>query len=160
MVCVFSNFILSLYIFEVKHNPWIGPWKRKCLAEFGIVTQCIAPTRINDQYLTNVLLKINAKVPYFVSLSSNFTPLLSLFLIICLSYTVRWYKLLLVNWKIISYSSGIRHTDNHFGHGCFPWISWAFGYSFNCCGIFTKLHFYCFHYFCNSVNNMTVCIFF
>ena len=39
-----------------------GPWKKKNLAEFGIVTQCIAPTRVNDQYLTNVLLKINAKV--------------------------------------------------------------------------------------------------
>lgn len=39
-----------------------GPWKRKNLAEFGIVTQCIAPTRVNDQYITNVLLKINAKV--------------------------------------------------------------------------------------------------
>lgn len=39
-----------------------GPWKRKNLSEYGIVTQCIAPTRVNDQYLTNVLLKINAKV--------------------------------------------------------------------------------------------------
>ncbi|CAH8362423.1 unnamed protein product [Eruca vesicaria subsp. sativa] len=40
-----------------------GPWKKKNLAELGIVTQCIAPTpRINDQYLTNVLLKINAKL--------------------------------------------------------------------------------------------------
>lgn len=48
-----------------------GPWKRKNLAEYGIVTQCIAPTRVNDQYLTNVLLKINAKViccfGYFLS---------------------------------------------------------------------------------------------
>ena len=42
-----------------------GPWKKKCLAEFGIVTQCVAPTRVNDQYLTNVLLKINAKVCNF-----------------------------------------------------------------------------------------------
>lgn len=39
-----------------------GPWKKKNLAEFGIVTQCIAPQKVNDQYLTNVLLKINAKV--------------------------------------------------------------------------------------------------
>ncbi|KAF9601982.1 hypothetical protein IFM89_024528 [Coptis chinensis] len=39
-----------------------GPWKRKNLADFGIVTQCIAPTKVNDQYLTNVLLKINAKL--------------------------------------------------------------------------------------------------
>ncbi|KAJ0467239.1 hypothetical protein HanIR_Chr14g0683151 [Helianthus annuus] len=40
----------------------VGPWKKKCLADFGIVTQCIAPMRVNDQYLTNVLLKINAKL--------------------------------------------------------------------------------------------------
>uniref|UniRef100_A0A0E0FJZ9 Uncharacterized protein n=1 Tax=Oryza nivara TaxID=4536 RepID=A0A0E0FJZ9_ORYNI len=38
-----------------------GPWKRMCLVKYGIVTQCLAPTKINDQYLTNVLLKINAK---------------------------------------------------------------------------------------------------
>lgn len=43
-------------------NNFKGPWKKKCLAEYGIVTQCIAPMRVNDQYLTNVLLKINAKV--------------------------------------------------------------------------------------------------
>lgn len=40
----------------------LGPWKKKCLADFGIVTQCMAPTRVNDQYITNCLLKINAKV--------------------------------------------------------------------------------------------------
>ncbi|KAL6626393.1 hypothetical protein ACP70R_030119 [Stipagrostis hirtigluma subsp. patula] len=40
-----------------------GPWKRKCLAEYGIPTQCVAPPpTIKDQYLTNVLLKINAKL--------------------------------------------------------------------------------------------------
>ncbi|KOM25275.1 hypothetical protein LR48_Vigan66s002800 [Vigna angularis] len=39
-----------------------GPWKKRNLADFGIVTQCIVPQRVNDQYLTNVLLKINAKL--------------------------------------------------------------------------------------------------
>jgi hypothetical protein len=40
-----------------------GFWKCKCLAEHGIVTQCVVPpANIKDQYLTNVLLKINAKV--------------------------------------------------------------------------------------------------
>ncbi|KAF7104848.1 hypothetical protein CFC21_105713 [Triticum aestivum] len=40
-----------------------SPWKRKCLAEVGIFTQCLAPPpRVNDQYLINVLLKINAKL--------------------------------------------------------------------------------------------------
>ncbi|KAI7982172.1 Protein argonaute 4 [Camellia lanceoleosa] len=49
---------------ERKNSDLYGPWKRKNLADFGIVTQCIAPTRVNDQYFTNVLLKINAKVRY------------------------------------------------------------------------------------------------
>ncbi|KAL6600540.1 hypothetical protein ACP70R_045340 [Stipagrostis hirtigluma subsp. patula] len=40
-----------------------GPWKKKNLHEMGIVTQCIVPTnKMNDQYFTNVLLKINAKL--------------------------------------------------------------------------------------------------
>ncbi|KAM7497011.1 hypothetical protein LguiA_021425 [Lonicera macranthoides] len=47
---------------ERKNSLLYGPWKRKNLSEYGIVTQCIAPTRVNDQYLTNVLLKINAKL--------------------------------------------------------------------------------------------------
>ncbi|KAL0455701.1 UNVERIFIED_CONTAM: protein argonaute 4A [Sesamum latifolium] len=47
---------------ERKNSDVYGPWKRKNLSDLGIVTQCIAPTRINDQYLTNVLLKINAKL--------------------------------------------------------------------------------------------------
>ncbi|GAB4836180.1 Protein argonaute-4 [Ancistrocladus abbreviatus] len=47
---------------ERKNSDVYGPWKRKTLSELGIVTQCIAPTRVNDQYLTNVLLKINAKI--------------------------------------------------------------------------------------------------
>ncbi|KAB1226561.1 Protein argonaute 4 [Morella rubra] len=55
------EFLLCL-LPERKNSDLYGPWKRKNLAEFGIVTQCIAPTRVNDQYLTNVLLKINAKL--------------------------------------------------------------------------------------------------
>ncbi|KAK9154537.1 hypothetical protein Sjap_002017 [Stephania japonica] len=55
------QFLLCL-LPERKTSAIYGPWKKKNLAEFGIVTQCIAPTRVNDQYLTNVLLKINAKM--------------------------------------------------------------------------------------------------
>ncbi|KAF3454052.1 hypothetical protein FNV43_RR04499 [Rhamnella rubrinervis] len=55
------QFLLCL-LPERKNSDLYGPWKRKNLSEFGIVTQCIAPTRVNDQYLTNVLLKINAKL--------------------------------------------------------------------------------------------------
>lgn len=47
---------------ERKNSDIYGPWKRKNLSELGIVTQCIAPTKVNDQYITNVLLKINAKL--------------------------------------------------------------------------------------------------
>ncbi|CAN0897082.1 Protein argonaute 16, partial [Linum grandiflorum] len=48
---------------QKKNSDIYGPWKKKCLSDFGIVTQCIAPPRmIKDQYLTNVLLKINAKL--------------------------------------------------------------------------------------------------
>ncbi|GKC47471.1 argonaute 16-like protein [Tanacetum coccineum] len=38
------------------------PWKKKCLSDHGIPTQCICPVKINEQYLTNVLLKINTKL--------------------------------------------------------------------------------------------------
>ncbi|KAG2274412.1 hypothetical protein Bca52824_056967 [Brassica carinata] len=56
------KFILCI-LAEKKNSLVYGPWKRRNLVEEGIVTQCIAPTpKINDQYLTNVLLKINAKL--------------------------------------------------------------------------------------------------
>ncbi|XP_071732448.1 protein argonaute 4-like [Rutidosis leptorrhynchoides] len=55
------QFLLCL-LPERKNSDLYGPWKKKNLADYGIVTQCIAPTRVNDQYLTNVLLKINAKL--------------------------------------------------------------------------------------------------
>ncbi|KAE8037699.1 hypothetical protein FH972_010266 [Carpinus fangiana] len=55
------QFLLCL-LPERKNSDLYGPWKRKNLAEYGIVTQCMAPQRVNDQYLTNVLLKINAKL--------------------------------------------------------------------------------------------------
>ncbi|CAK8567057.1 unnamed protein product [Lathyrus sativus] len=47
---------------ERKNCDIYGPWKRKCLCEAGVVTQCISPLKITDQYLTNVLLKINSKL--------------------------------------------------------------------------------------------------
>ncbi|KAL0370296.1 UNVERIFIED_CONTAM: protein argonaute 4 [Sesamum angustifolium] len=36
--------------------------KNSDIYDFGVVTQCLSPTRVNDQYLTNLLLKINAKL--------------------------------------------------------------------------------------------------
>ncbi|KAK9062304.1 hypothetical protein SSX86_019490 [Deinandra increscens subsp. villosa] len=55
---------------ERKNSDIYGPWKRKCLVDFGTVTQCIAPAKINDQYITNLLLKINAKMGGINSLLS------------------------------------------------------------------------------------------
>ncbi|KAL7614478.1 hypothetical protein Lser_V15G06693 [Lactuca serriola] len=74
------SFILCI-LPERKNSDIYGPWKRKCLVDHGIVTQCIAPTRINDQYVTNVLLKVNAKMGGINSLLSmefaNAIPLVS-----------------------------------------------------------------------------------
>ncbi|XP_058728343.1 protein argonaute 4-like [Vicia villosa] len=56
------QFLLCL-LPERKICELYGPWKKKSLVEFGIVTQCIVPSSsLNDQYLTNVLMKINAKL--------------------------------------------------------------------------------------------------
>ncbi|MED6176390.1 Protein argonaute 4A, partial [Stylosanthes scabra] len=55
---------------ERKNSEIYGPWKRRNLADEGVATQCIAPTKINDQYITNVLLKINAKLGGMNSLLS------------------------------------------------------------------------------------------
>ncbi|KAK4492821.1 hypothetical protein RD792_000146 [Penstemon davidsonii] len=55
------NFLLCV-LSERKNSDIYGPWKRKCLSNLGIVTQCISPPKFNDQYFTNVLLKINSKL--------------------------------------------------------------------------------------------------
>ncbi|XP_076884626.1 protein argonaute 4A-like [Bidens hawaiensis] len=66
---------------ERKNSDIYGPWKRKCLVYLGSATQCIAPTKINDQYITNLLLKINAKMGGVNSVlsmeQSNTIPLVS-----------------------------------------------------------------------------------
>ncbi|KAJ9170009.1 hypothetical protein P3X46_018146 [Hevea brasiliensis] len=55
-----TQFILC--VLPEKKSDVYGPWKKKCLSDCGIVTQCIYPSTINDQYLSNVLLKINSKL--------------------------------------------------------------------------------------------------
>ena len=65
LIVIVCTLLISTITCYRMHNTYLlqpGPWKRKCLVEFGIVTQCLAPTRVNDQYLNNVMLKINAKV--------------------------------------------------------------------------------------------------
>ncbi|XP_028802604.1 protein argonaute 4A-like [Neltuma alba] len=56
-----------LCILPEKNSDIYGPWKRINLADDGkgegVVTQCLVPTKLkNDQYFTNLLLKINAKL--------------------------------------------------------------------------------------------------
>ncbi|PPR83820.1 hypothetical protein GOBAR_AA36891 [Gossypium barbadense] len=55
----FFSYLVSQLTFSMLYQ---GPWKKKCLCDMGIATQCISPGKINDQYLTNVLLKINSKL--------------------------------------------------------------------------------------------------
>uniref|UniRef100_A0A0D6R7G7 Piwi domain-containing protein n=1 Tax=Araucaria cunninghamii TaxID=56994 RepID=A0A0D6R7G7_ARACU len=56
------DFLLCL-LPERKTSDLYGPWKKKFLSDMGVITQCIVPTRrMNDQYYTNVSLKINAKI--------------------------------------------------------------------------------------------------
>ncbi|KAK6919302.1 Argonaute, linker 1 domain [Dillenia turbinata] len=55
------EFILCI-LPERKNSDIYGPWKKRCLCDYGIITQCVASSKINDRYLTNLLLKINAKL--------------------------------------------------------------------------------------------------
>ena len=57
-----SCFFMSILKNQILHYMISGPWKKKCLTEVGVVTQCISPLKINEQYLNNVLLKMNSKV--------------------------------------------------------------------------------------------------
>ncbi|KAK1280079.1 Protein argonaute 4A [Acorus gramineus] len=53
-----------LCILAKKNNDNIyGPWKKRCVVEHGIVTQCLALPKLNDRsYMTNLVLDINAKL--------------------------------------------------------------------------------------------------
>lgn len=66
MVCLLAKISRVSFLICFNHLIFfcqiLGPWKKKCLSEVGVVTQCISPVKITDQYLTNVLLKINSKV--------------------------------------------------------------------------------------------------
>ncbi|XP_050231679.1 protein argonaute 4A-like [Mercurialis annua] len=56
------HFLLSVFP-DRKNSDIYGPWKRKNLAEFGIFNQCLcSPNRLSEMYITNVLMKINAKL--------------------------------------------------------------------------------------------------
>nr|XP_025885826.1 protein argonaute 4A-like [Solanum lycopersicum] len=51
-----------LCFLPAKFSNLYGPWKKKCLMTFGIRNQCIAKNKVDETYLANVMLKINAKL--------------------------------------------------------------------------------------------------
>ncbi|KAL6559349.1 hypothetical protein OROGR_004466 [Orobanche gracilis] len=55
------QFILCL-LADKKFSDLYGPWKRKTIIEFGILDQCISSSKIDEHYIMNILLKINAKL--------------------------------------------------------------------------------------------------
>ncbi|KAK4489003.1 hypothetical protein RD792_004794 [Penstemon davidsonii] len=55
------HFILC-FLADKKPSDLYGPWKRKTIIEFGIRNQCLSSSKIDELYLMNVLLKINAKL--------------------------------------------------------------------------------------------------
>ncbi|PWA91148.1 hypothetical protein CTI12_AA093240 [Artemisia annua] len=80
-----QHFLYSFRLFSVPLMIVTGPGSGKTSTMVGrvlmLLHKCIAPTRINDQYLTNLLLKINAKTGGIKSLLSveclNSIPLVS-----------------------------------------------------------------------------------
>ncbi|KAJ4749219.1 Argonaute family protein [Rhynchospora pubera] len=55
------HFILCI-LPERKHNDLYGPWKKKCLQEEGIMSQCMGTGKHNETYFQNLILKINVKL--------------------------------------------------------------------------------------------------
>lgn len=62
-----------------------GPWKKKALVDLGTFTQCLSPQRVNEQYLNNLLLKINVKVIIGLLLDFIFLLHVYVYLIILVS---------------------------------------------------------------------------
>jgi eukaryotic translation initiation factor 2C len=112
------NVLLGCTLFCFKS----GPWKRKFLAEFGIVTQCLAPTRVNDPYLLNLLMKINAKVwAYSIFFWSHYT--------LMHAHGTAVDQLGGMNSLMQMEASPsiprVESTYHHLGYGCITWSTWA-----------------------------------
>ncbi|KAL7138848.1 hypothetical protein ABFS83_09G009600 [Erythranthe nasuta] len=58
------RFILCL-LSDKKFCDLYGPWKKKTIVEFGILDQCVSSNKIDEKYLMNLMLKINAKLGGF-----------------------------------------------------------------------------------------------
>lgn len=108
-----------------------GPWKKKNLTEYGIVTQCMAPVRQpNDQYLTNCLLKINAKVIFFLSLYQSFIC----FLCTDAYNSTAWRPEFHAEcWAHPCVYGDLEGSNHHPWDGCLTWISWTVWCPVHCC---------------------------
>jgi hypothetical protein len=102
--------------------------------ESGIVTQCLAleyaRTKLDDQYLTNVLLKINAKVCKAICiaifsimhilvfcLAGNY---LNMVFFVLIFQSACWIEFATSNWKKPCHSSRIQKFNHNLRYGCFP----------------------------------------
>lgn len=73
-----------------------GPWKRKSLVEVGIQNQCFRCKRLDEKCLSQLLLKINAKVILPLMIESIYFS----FFLFCLSWHILVHYSLAV-WIII-----------------------------------------------------------
>lgn len=131
-VPVVEIYFLKFIILLIFSMHFQGPWKKKCLSDMGIVTQCICPVKINDQYLTNVLLKINTKVNLVSMRSKN---CFNFYVNLCLPCTMIFLmSLLFIAWRNqffvgnrATFQSPIykRYSDIDFRNGCLSWLSWS-----------------------------------
>lgn len=132
MVGISFLIVFFLVIFHTE-----GPWKKRNLADLGIVTQCIAPTKINDQYLTNVLLKINAKARFeltvFTTIISDSWLIKHLFHIWCFFAAGRHE--FLFDYRACPYTtSDFQSPHYHYWDGCLSWLTWTSRCSIHCSG--------------------------
>lgn len=126
--------ILSLRSLEKEKS--CSMWNCECI---------VPPQNLNDQYLTNLLLKINAKV-----MISSWINLCSF-----------WYNNLIVNlchfciawWIEFSFgygavrnnASGNESSYHHYWNGCISWFSWTvWSYTIHCRG--NIVFFFLFHF--------------
>ena len=104
-------------------------------------------TKLDDQYLTNLLLKINAKVCraiwiaifsimhiFVFCLAGNY---LNMVFSVLIFQSAWWIEFATSNWKKPCHSSRIQKCNHNFRYGCFPQCCQKVQYTIRCC---CKLH--------------------
>ena len=111
--------------------------------EYGVVTQCLALKKLDDQYLTNVLLKINAKV------CGAFPFIKTSFIVFCVFVNCQFECILLLSYFFSHQLGGLNsfleiernqaipsvEGSNHYlWYGCFTWCT-TVECTIHCCGM-------------------------